>query len=386
MLLDCKQKRTLPRQERTGGNLTLEAGGPAARDRGCAVGTGAVGSQAVLFYQVAAAFDQSCMALRAARVFPGADHAGKIASIDVAEARLAADFDGAQQVFGIRVARDIVLHFVVAVKGGDVPGNVRRDSGQEFGKAAQLVGGIVEAGDEEGDDLEPEPHLVDTADAVEDGTDASAEFMVVAVIKAFEIDLVQIEPGAQVFENLGSAVAVGDEAGEKSGGFGFPEYGDSPFAGDERLVVGADQNLRALGDGVPHQKFGRGLERKRDGAGIAQSLRRHPVLTIGAVQIAAQHAEAEGESAGKRVKKWLLLDRVALGSGSVTPGDVECAAAVVADFAYAGLAFRDGTAMAAGEAAHAVVVELVVKSGIGLANSLVENTAQGGHGRPLRLF
>src|SRR6202035_974974 len=127
----------------------------------------------------------------------------------------------------------------------------------------------------------------------------------------------------------------------------------------------------------------RGLQRRRDGIGIAQSLRRNPVLTIGAVKIAAQHTEAVGQSSGMRMKEWLLLDRVALGSGSVSPGDIERAAAVVADFADTGLAVWDGAAMAASEAAYAVVVELLVKAGIGLANSLVENTAEGGHGRPL---
>jgi len=51
-----------------------------------------------------------------------------------------------------------------------------------------------------------------------------------------------------------------------------------------------------------------------------------------------------------------------LRSGGVSPGNVERAAAIVADFAYAGLAFRDGAAVSAGEAADAVVVELFVES------------------------
>ena len=386
MTLDCNQKRALARQERTGGDLTFEAGRPATGNRGCTLGTMTVRCKPIVFDQVAVALDQSLVALRTARVFPLADHAGKIAGIDVAKSGLAADFDGAQQVFRIRVAGDIVLHLVVAVKGGDVPGNVGRDARQEFGEAAKFVGVVVEAGDEKRDDLEPEPRLMNAADAIEDGSDAAAEFVVVTVVKALEIDFVQIEPGAQVFENLRSAVAVRNEAGDKSRGFGFFEDGYRPFAGDERLIVGADQNLRALGDGIADQKFGRGLEWRRDGAGIAQSLRRNPVLAVGAVQIAAQHAEAVGERTGIRVKKWLLLDRVALGSGGVSPGNVKRAAAIVADFANAGLAFGDGAAMSASEAAHAVVGELLVEAGIGLANSLVENTAEGGHGGHLLLF
>ena len=224
------------------------------------------------------------------------------------------------------------------------------------------------------------PECVDAADAVEDGSDAAAEFVVVAVVETLEIDFVQIEPGAQVFENLRSGVAVRDETGDQSGGFGLFENGYRPFAGDQRLVVGADQNLCALGDGVAHQKFGRGFERRRYGGGIAQSLRRYPVLTIGAVQIAAQHSEAVGERSGMGVEEWFLFDWVALGSGGVSPGDVERAAAVVADFADSGLAFGDGAAMSASEAAHAIVVELLEERGIGFADLLVENGAEGGHG------
>jgi hypothetical protein len=104
------------------------------------------------------------------------------------------------------------------------------------------------------------------------------------------------------------------------------------------------------------------------------------------VKIASQHAEAVGESAGIRVEKWLLLDGITLGSGSVSPRNIERAAAVVADFAHAGLAFGNRAAVSAGEAAHAVVLELFVKSGIGFADVLVENTAEGAHGGPLCLF
>ena len=72
------------------------------------------------------------------------------------------------------------------------------------------------------------------------GRDASAEFVVVAIVEALEIDLVEIEPRAQVFEDLRRAVAVGNESGEQAGGPCLFENSDGPFAGDERLVVGAD--------------------------------------------------------------------------------------------------------------------------------------------------
>jgi hypothetical protein len=80
------------------------------------------------------------------------------------------------------------------------------------------------------------------------------------------------------------------------------------------------------------------------------------------------------------VEEWFLFDWVALSSGGVSPGCVERAAAVEADFANAGLAFGNRAAVAAGKAADAVVTEFFVERGISLANFLVEDGAEGGHG------
>jgi hypothetical protein len=81
------------------------------------------------------------------------------------------------------------------------------------------------------------------------------------------------------------------------------------------------------------------------------------------------------------VEERLFLDGVTLGSGGISPGDVECAAAVVADFADAGLAFGNGTAVSAGKAADAIVVEMFVEGGIGFSDSFVEDGAEGGHSK-----
>src|SRR5271167_1589862 len=117
---DCNETRPLLWQERVRGDLAVELCRPAAGNRRGTGWTTAVRGQAVIFDQVAAAPDQRLAALRAARVLPISDHAGKIASVDIAQARPLADLRGSQQVFGVRIARDIVLHFVVAVKCGDV--------------------------------------------------------------------------------------------------------------------------------------------------------------------------------------------------------------------------------------------------------------------------
>ena len=123
---------------------------------------------------------------------------------------------------------------------------------------------------------------MNAVDAVEDGGDAAAEFVIVAVIEALQVYLVEIEPGAHVVENLRSAVAVGDESGKKSGGLSFFENRDRPFAGDQRLVVGADQDFCALIESILYQSLRRSLERRRNGAGVAQGLRRDPDGRLGA--------------------------------------------------------------------------------------------------------
>jgi len=69
------------------------------------------------------------VALRAAGVFPGADPAGEIAGIDVAQAGGLADFGSLQQIFDVGIALAVSLHFVVAVKCGYVPRDIGRDGG-----------------------------------------------------------------------------------------------------------------------------------------------------------------------------------------------------------------------------------------------------------------
>ena len=374
------------RKERTRGDLAVEAGGPASGNQARTTGAATFGSEAVFFDVVSVSSDQSLTALRAACIFPMTDHAGKITGVDVAQSRRPANFGGLQKIFDGGVALVSSLHFVVAVEGGHVPRDVGGDAREKFGEAPQFVGGIVEAGDEQGDDLQPQSHLVNAADAVEDRGDPSAEFVVVTIVKTLEVYFVEIEMGTDKVENLRRGVAVGDESSEQSRGFRFPENGDGPLAGDEWLVVGADQNLRALIESVAHQDFRRSFQRRRYGIGIAQRLRRDPILTIATVQIAAQHSEAVGERARMGVEERFLFDGIALHPGGVSPGNIKRAAAVVAHFADAGLALGNGATVTARETAHTAVVEFLVESWIGLANSAVKDVAEGGHGKPLSVF
>jgi hypothetical protein len=78
------------------------------------------------------------------------------------------------------------------------------------------------------------------------------------------------------------------------------------------------------------------------------------------------------------VEERFFLNGIALGGGGVSPGNVELAAAIEADFADAGLAFGDGAAVSAGEAAEAMVAKGFAERGVGCTNFFVEEGAEGG--------
>ena len=131
-----------------------------------------------------------------------------------------------------------------------MPRDVRRDAGDELGQADELVARIVEAGDEQRHDFDPDVHRVKAPNRVEDRLEPAAELPVMPIVEALEIDLVEIDPRTQVLEHPRRAVPVRDEPGRQPGGPGFLEDRDRPFARDERLVVGADDDARALAERV----------------------------------------------------------------------------------------------------------------------------------------
>jgi len=69
---------------------------------------------------------------------------GRFPGVDEVQPGLATDLGGPQQAARRGVVR--VGHPVVLVEGGHVPGDVRRDPGQEAGRLPQLVGAVVETG------------------------------------------------------------------------------------------------------------------------------------------------------------------------------------------------------------------------------------------------
>ena len=243
---------------------------------------------------------------------------------------------------------------------GDVPRDVGRDARDERSEPRQFVARVVEARNEQRDDLDPKIHGVQTPDGVEDWLETAAKLAIVASVEALEIDLVEIDPGAQVVQHLRRPVAVGHVAGNETGGLRFLEHRHRPLARDQRLVVSAHHDACAQAHGVAYEIFGRCLEGRRHRRRIAQRLRGDPVLTVRAVQIAAEHAKAVREGARIRVKERLLLDRIALHAANVPPRHEQPSAFVEPHLAHADRTFRKRAAMAAGVATEPAVGQLIV--------------------------
>ena len=91
--------------------------------------------------------------------------------------------------------------------------------------------------------------------------------------------------------------------------------------------------------------------------------------------VAAQHAKTQCQRARESMKERLLLDRIALQRPDVALRNVECACLVEANFADARQAVENDAPMAAREAPHAVVGQLLVKNA--LDSTLRKNVFEG---------
>src|SRR5690242_4117576 len=117
-------------EERVRGDLTVELRRPAAGKFRSAAGASAIRCEAIFLNEVAVTADQSLMAAGAVSIFPVSDHSWQIPWIDISQTGLSADRSGPQQVFRSCITR--IIHLVVAVKRGHVPGNIGRHTSHEL--------------------------------------------------------------------------------------------------------------------------------------------------------------------------------------------------------------------------------------------------------------
>src|SRR5712692_10351336 len=173
------------RNKGTGCNLSPKLGIPPSGNAGAARWAATLRSEMVPSDEVPVTLDQKFPTVRATRVLPVTDHAWQIPGIDVTQASLLADLCCPHQGLGSGVLW--IGHFVVFVKGCYMPRNIRRHARQKLGKASQFIAGVVEPGNHQRNDLQPEAHLVQLSNGIQDGLQAPAELTITAVIKALQV-------------------------------------------------------------------------------------------------------------------------------------------------------------------------------------------------------
>src|SRR5438105_7715844 len=208
---------------------------PDSRDPEAAAVARPTSRQPVFQDAIAKPAHQRRLARGAAGVFVASDPARKIAGIDVLQAGRLTDRGSSEQ--GLRRGVVRVLHLVVLVEGGHVPGDAGREAGEEMRDVAQLFVAVIEAGNDQGDDLEPEAHLMHHPNAVHDVLELAAERAVILVAERLEVDLVEIWKGADVLEVVACGVAVGEVRRHEATRPRFLEYLNRPLGGDQGLVV-----------------------------------------------------------------------------------------------------------------------------------------------------
>ena len=183
------------------------------------------------------------------------------------------------------------------------------DGGDLLREIAEPPGVVVEAGDDERDDLHPKLLLLGVRDRFEDGLEAAAERLVLLLAEAFEVDAVDVGDGGDEIEGLSRGVTVGDDDGDEAARFRLREDVPHPLRRDHRFVVGCTYRAAAFRDRFVDQGL-RG-DRDRDfvlGA-VTKRLRNAGIVAVGAAQIAAVEAEGERLFAREHVVDGVRFDR-----------------------------------------------------------------------------
>src|SRR5713226_4366058 len=152
------------RNKWTGGNLSSKRGIPPPGNAGAARWAATLRSEMVTRDEIPVTLDEKFPTVRATRVLPVTDHAWQVPGIDVPQASLLADLCCPHQGLGSGVLW--IGHFVIFVKGRYMPRNIRGHARQKLGQASHLVVGVVEPGNHQRNDLQPEAHLVQLSNGI----------------------------------------------------------------------------------------------------------------------------------------------------------------------------------------------------------------------------
>ena len=353
---------------------------PAARDRGGALRTGPV-AQTIREHPEAAALDHGLAARRAARVLPAPHAAREVAGVDVAQSLGRADLAGPLERLDRRRARGRS-----SCSPGGTPSRARECPGETEARnrAARVSSSVrvVESRDDQRQDLEPDAALVRARRSCRARSAGRRRARGSACRPCSSGPPCRSRPTGGCSRAPSACrcrwrrrrcAAPARCAARKTSTAHSEVMSGSLYV---ETIVGAPFSTasRASSSAVTSRGGSGGL-------GIADRLRREPVLAVRAVQVAAEHAEGQRVRSGQRVEEGLLLDRVALQRADVTARGTEHAASAKTDPADALAPFRHRTAMAARVAAQPAVGQDLGQLGGGRCGAEGEGLREGGRAR-----
>ena len=261
-------------QERRGGDLPVEGRPPPAGNRGAAVGAGAGRGEPVRPNQIPVALDQQRRAVDGSGCFPDPRPARECFPRRRSEARLPWRWRPPSSASPAWCFPDRSC--------GNPCGTRSRATGCRATPTAMNAVSrrsssriVVEPGNQQRHDLEPDAHLVQAADREQDRFEPSAELPVVPVVEALEIDLVEIDPrpddtAARARCRCRSTQSRSSTRAARA----CLEDRHRPLAGDERLVVSGDDDSGAepprIRDDAPAATRRQGATPHRDRAAPAR--------------------------------------------------------------------------------------------------------------------
>ena len=193
-------------------------------------------------------------------------------------------------------------------------GEVQRDVGTEIpdhpaSHPVQLRVGVVQPGDEQSGDLQPDAGLMTQ---IHEGVEyrsqlAAADAAVEGLREALEVDVGRVHVGEHLPPRLGADVAGGDRDRHEPSSVGCVGAVDGVLHEGDRVVVGEGDAAAAEPPRRLSDRLRRGsVDESVDLAGLADV----PVLAEPTGEVAARRAEGEDRAPGQEVVERLLLDRV----------------------------------------------------------------------------
>src|SRR5450830_1579160 len=250
-----------------------------------------------------------------------------------------------------------------------MPRRLRSNGGRyPLGHGPQLAGIVVEAGDDQRGQFEPDIALAHFDDGVADRLPTSAADSPVEVVAGgLQVYVGGVEIRRDQLDCLGRFVAVGHKDVVQAGRPRLDHRVERELDEYRGLNVRVGDGSHAGRDGLRHDRLGRNIPAFRHDA-LAVGLGNLPVLAVGAVHVAALGRDRVGVAARQEVVEGLLLDRLGLRHDDLAVDEgVQTPAAVLADAAYADPARAQDAAMGAGHASDAAgsdrIVELLAKQG-----------------------